>query len=223
MKNVLLISCSARRLTPDNPKHQSITRRLAEVFVAELTTHTKTQVIHRDLALQPPSFIDENYLAAAFAGEHLTDAHHQALAESDELISEVKNADIIVIASPMYNYGMPAVLKAWFDQIIRIGKTFSFDLARGDQPLEPILSGKEVVLLASWGESNFRHGEALRHMNHLSTHIAELTPYLGGSQLHEIASQYQEFDDDRHAQSKEEAFVAVRALAERLADCEAMA
>jgi FMN-dependent NADH-azoreductase len=52
----------------------------------------------------------------------------------------------------MHNYGMPAVLKAWFDQVVRIQKSFTFDLARGDRPLEPILSGKTLVALNSCGQ-----------------------------------------------------------------------
>ncbi len=58
----------------------------------------------------------------------------------------------------MYNYGMPAALKAWFDQIIRINKTFTFDLARGDFPLEPIMSGKTLVLLTSSSRRVIRSG-----------------------------------------------------------------
>ncbi|MDQ8184589.1 NAD(P)H-dependent oxidoreductase [Pelagicoccus sp. SDUM812002] len=50
---------------------------------------------------------------------------------SDLAIAELDSADIMVLGAPMYNYGMPSALKAWFDQVVRIGKTFTFDLARG--------------------------------------------------------------------------------------------
>ena len=53
---------------------------------------------------------------------------------------------------------MPAALKAWFDQVVRIDKTFTFDLTRGDAPLEPILVGKTLILLTSWGEFGFAAG-----------------------------------------------------------------
>ncbi len=62
------------------------------------------------------------------------------LAYSDSAIAELVAADLIVLGTPMYNYGMPSALKAWVDQVIRVGRTFSFDLARGDWPLEPLLS-----------------------------------------------------------------------------------
>jgi len=56
----------------------------------------------------------------------------------------VAGSDVIIIATPMYNYGMPAALKAWFDQVIRVNETLSLDLVRGDWPLKPVLSGKRA-------------------------------------------------------------------------------
>lgn len=120
----------------------------------------------------------------------------------------------------MYNYGMPAVLKAWFDQIMRVGKTFTFDLARGDFPIEPVLSGKTLVLLTSSGEFGFGVGVGVggvrEHMNHLSPHIQALTKYLGVDQFYEIGSEYQEFADDRHTASVEKAKRDIESLVEAL-------
>lgn len=58
----------------------------------------------------------------------------------------------------MYNYGMPSPLTAWFDKVIRIGKTFTFDLARGDAPLAPIMSGKRC---RAWSKTSWRWPEWL--------------------------------------------------------------
>ncbi len=217
MKTLLYVSCSVRKCDPEQNEHQSITRQLANQFLTEFKTHEITEVIYRDLVIEPPSLLTEAFIAAAFAKGEPTPAQRQVLAESDKLIQEIEMADIIVIASPMYNYGMPAALKAWFDLVIRVGKTFSFDLARGDSPLEPILSGKSLVLLASWGEAEFRAGQAKHHLNHLSSHIAHLAPYLGASTLHEVASEYQEFGDERHQKSKQKAMEEARTLAKALA------
>lgn len=79
----------------------------------------------------------------------------RALALSDELVDELERAEVLVLGTPMYNYGMPTALKGWVDHVIRINRTFSFDLARGDFPLRPILSGKTLVLLTSSGEFGF--------------------------------------------------------------------
>jgi FMN-dependent NADH-azoreductase len=117
----------------------------------------------------------------------------------------------------MYNYGMPAILKAWFDQILRVNKTFTFDLARGDFPIEPILSGKVLVLLTSSGEFGFTVGGVRQHMNHLGPHIKELAKYLGVEKHYEIGSEYQEFSDHRHSSSVKQAKQDILTLVKQLA------
>ncbi|MCD8523181.1 MAG: NAD(P)H-dependent oxidoreductase [Saccharospirillaceae bacterium] len=214
MKSILYVSSSARKYHEGAGQHQSVSRMLGERFLSEFKRHTdEVNVVYRDLSVKQPAFIDDAFMAAAFAKGSLTEQQRLVLADSDEIIREVSDADIIIIASPMYNYGMPAVLKAWFDMVIRVNKTFTFDLARGDKPLEPILSGKSLVLLASWGEFAFRRGESHYHLNHLSSHIEQLAPYLGADHFYEIASEYQEFADQRHERSRQAAVDDVIALA----------
>jgi len=138
---------------------------------------------------------------------------------SDELITEVERADLIMLGTPMYNYGMPAALKAWFDQVIRINQTFSFDLARGDYPLAPILKEKTLVLLTSSGEFGFAPGGIREQENHLVPHIQTCSKYLGvdtSQDFHHISIEYQEFRDDRHQQSIQNAQEAVPLLVETL-------
>ncbi|PCK32427.1 FMN-dependent NADH-azoreductase [Pseudoalteromonas piscicida] len=217
MENILYISCSARKYHENISQHQSISRMLGAQFLAEFNrSGYEVEVTHRNLSEKQPAFIDDTFIAAAFAKGTLTKEQHLILEESDEIIEEICNADIIVISSPMYNYGMPAVLKAWFDMAIRINKTFSFDLARGNKPLKPTLSGKALVLLASWGEFGFRKGESQYHLNHLSSHIEQLAPYLGAEKFYEIASEYQEFADHRHQSAKQLAIDEVTKLASML-------
>lgn len=120
---------------------------------------------------------------------------------SDELISELEAADVVVIGTPMYNYGLPAMLKAWIDQVIRIGRKFSFDLTRGDWPLAPMLFGKSLVLLTSCGEFGFAPGGIRAEWNHHDSHLRTLSSYLGATYVHHIAIEYQEFGDERHARS----------------------
>ena len=135
-------------------------------------------------------------------------------------INYFDSAEIIVLGTPMYNYGMPAALKAWFDNVIRIDKTFSFDLKRGDYPLEPIMAGKTLVILSSRGEFGFGPGGVREDMNHLETHIRTCARYLGVEQSHLIAIDYQEFGDERHERSIEEAYAAVPQLVELLQSTE---
>jgi FMN-dependent NADH-azoreductase len=123
------------------------------------------------------------------------------------------------MGAPMYNYGMPASLKAWFDQVARVNKTFSFDLSRGDQPIEPILYGKQLVLFTSSGEFDFQNGGSRSEKNHLVPHIKACAHYLGvdpESDFYHIGIEYQEFKDQRHEDSKKQAFEAIPKVLEML-------
>ncbi|CCO45575.1 putative Acyl carrier protein phosphodiesterase [Vibrio nigripulchritudo SOn1] len=216
MITLLQIDASPRQFSPEPQPHQSVSRRIAHHFVSEIKKNTKiNNLIVRDLAVNPPPFIDIGWISESFSDEK-KDSQTSSLAISDELIAEVEAADIIVISSPMYNYGMPAVLKAWFDQVIRVNKTFSFD-SKKEPPIEPILSGKIVILCTSSGEYSFGKGESQAHKNHLGAHIEQLSPYLGADHFHEIASEYQEFKDKRHDRSLENAINKAKALAHQYA------
>ncbi|ENU29877.1 hypothetical protein F991_02364 [Acinetobacter sp. CIP-A165] len=203
MTTLLHIDASVRSFYGEGEKHSSLSKMLGQ----HLIKHWKKQqsddpVIYRDIGDHTPNFISQLWLEAVFTPEQKrTDAQKAALIESDQYIDEVARADIILITTPMYNYGMPAALKAWFDQVIRINETFTFDLARGDFPLEPIFSNKTLILLSSCGEFGFGEGEIREHMNHLGTHIKVLSHYLGVDQFFEIRSEYQEFGDKRHEDS----------------------
>lgn len=207
MTKILRIDVSAR-------KERSLTRGLSQRFVDEwLKQHPSDKIVLRDIGMNPPPAISEDWIAATFTPEQeRTEAQQATLQLSDTLIDEVESADIILLAVPMYNYGMPAALKAWFDQIVRVNKTFSFDLARGDEPLEPILSGKQLVILSSRGEFGFGPGGVNEHLNHLEPHIRTCSKFLGTIQDHSIAIEYQEFGDERHKQSIENAHRAIPKL-----------
>jgi FMN-dependent NADH-azoreductase len=147
------------------------------------------------------------------------------LAWSEAAIAELEAADLIVMGTPMYNYGMPSALKAWFDQVIRIGRTFSFDLGRGDWPLEPIMAGKRLVVLSARGEFGFAPGGLRERWNQLDPHIATCAPLIGvaGNAIHMIAIEYQEFGDERHTRSLAKAEAEARALAAELSHSPALA
>ena len=211
MKTILRIDVSART-------KRSLTRGLSQRFIEKwLKQRSTDEIVQRDIGLEPPPAVNEDWIAAAFTPEEKrTKAQQDVLKLSDSLIAEVERADIIVLAVPMYNYGMPSALKAWFDQVIRVNKTFTFDLARGDEPLEPTLSGKHLVILSSRGEFGFEPGGLREHRNHLDPHIRTCSKFLGVVQDHLIAIEYQEFGDERHRQSVENAHKAVPKLVDQL-------
>ncbi|MER2494090.1 FMN-dependent NADH-azoreductase [Catenovulum sediminis] len=219
MPTILHIDASVRDVLNASSKHGSISKKIALNFTNRWRTHRPTdEYIYRDIGQNPPAFITQEWIAAVFtADEKKTDKQKQILALSDSLIAELTIADIIVISSPMYNYGMPAQLKAWFDQIVRINKTFDFDLARGDFPLQPLLSGKTLIAITSCGEFGFEKGGIRESANHLLPHLRTLSKYLGADTMYEIISEFQEFADERHKKSVANALRQAENLAAELA------
>lgn len=207
MATLLRIEASARMT-------RSLSRALSNYFFETWQSERPNdQVITRDVGLNPPSAVSENWIAGVFSDEEkLTLIQREEVALSDMLIGELVQSDIIVIATPMYNYGMPAALKAWFDQVIRINKTFSFDLARGEQPIEPIQSGKTLVILSASGEGGFSQGGLNVTRNHLHPHILECSKLLGVEKSYCITIEYQEFNDERHSESVRSAYASVAPL-----------
>ena len=218
MKTILHIDTSARRTDSDVPEYNSISKRLSAHFMDEwLTTNREDKVIYRDIGLNPPPHINQDWIAAVFTpAEKQTDEQKALLTLSDTLIDEVGQADVIVISAPMYNYGMPSVLKSWFDHVVRVGKTFTFDLARGDFPIKPVMSGKALVLITSTGEFGFEKGGIREHMNHLGPHVKTASAYLGVEEFYEIKSEYQEFADERHKKSVKRAYESIGKLVTKL-------
>lgn len=202
---------------------RSLTRMLSSRFVTEWQHHLPaTQILERNVGQNPPPFVSEEWIGAAFtAPENRTPSMQRLLEYSDQCIKELKAASVYVISVPMYNYGMPAALKAWFDQIIRINETFDFDLGRGDFPLEPILRNKRMVVLSSRGEFGFAPGGIRESMNHLDPHLRTLERYLGVARSWTVEIEYQEFGDERHLCSKNKAISAIPGLvAEIIRDLE---
>jgi len=96
---------------------------MADEVVARLRQHREgTEIVFRDLAANPPPLVDAGFSAAILGPPGDVPP---ALEVSEALIRELDAADVLVIATPMHNYGVPAVLKAWVDQIVRIHRTFT--------------------------------------------------------------------------------------------------
>ncbi len=122
---------------------------LTERFVAAWqASHPGTRVISRDLAENPVPHLDGARFGAFLAKPEERSAEQQAVvAFSDALIDELRAADTIVIGLPMYNFGVPSTLKAYFDHIARAGVTFRYT-ANGP---EGLLNGKKAIILAARG------------------------------------------------------------------------
>lgn len=139
--NILRIDASARH-------KGSISRQLVDHVIDHLAQKGAVQVTNRDLSNGLPQ-IDETWVGANFTPiEARTSAQLAKLAMSDTLVSEIKSTNTIVIGLPVYNFGVPASLKAWIDLVARAGITFRYT----DKGPVGLLEGKKaIIVLVSGG------------------------------------------------------------------------
>src|ERR1700732_4427707 len=124
--------------------------RLANQFVAAFhKRHPKATIVVRDVAASEPvpHLNAERFGAFITKPEQRSAAQQAVVAYSDALINELKQADVIVLGLPMYNFGVPSQLKAYFDHIARLGVTFKYS-ATGPVGL---LTGKKAYVFAARG------------------------------------------------------------------------
>ena len=142
----------------------------------------------------------------------------EALRLSDTLVDELVQADLIVLGAPMYNFGMPAQLKAYVDQIIRVGRTFALDVSNEKHPYRPLLTEKRMVVITATGDGGYYPGGPLEHLNHLDPHLRTAFGFIGITEIEFVAASYDEFPDDRIKRSLAAAEAKVRKLARQLAE-----
>jgi FMN-dependent NADH-azoreductase len=126
----------------------SVTRRLTAKFAEEWrANHPTGEVIQRDLSTTTLPLITDDWNATRIEPSKLSPAQRNYLSASDALIEEVQGADTIVIGAPMYNFAIPSLLKAWIDQIVRIGKTVGY----GPNGPQGLLGNKKVFVVTARG------------------------------------------------------------------------
>jgi FMN-dependent NADH-azoreductase len=227
MTTILHIDSSARRDASNESAFGSHTRRLTSLFMQQWrAARPDDHVIYRDVGSNPPSPVTGDWIHAAFTKPPQREPWmHEVLAQSDELVSELAEADLIVAGVPMYNFNVPAQFKAYIDNIVRVGLTFGFDRTRSGAPYWPLLAGynKRMVILGSRGDYDYGKGRRLEHMNHVERSIETAFAYIGITDFHSIAIEYDEFGDDRLRASIEQAESDVRRLVSQLTRQDALA
>ena len=137
---ILRIDASARRSS-------STTRMLTDELIDHLSDQGPIQLQTRDLASGLP-LLDEDWINANFTeAAARTPDQQRKLQLSDELIAELKVADLLVIGSPIYNFSVPSVLKAWIDMIARARLTFRYT----ENGVEGLLKGKKAYVIVPSG------------------------------------------------------------------------
>lgn len=129
--------------------HDGQSSRLADQFVAAFAARNPdAKIVLRDVAAGPVPHLDGQRFGAFIARpEERTAEQHAVIAYSDALIDEIRRADVIVLGLPMYNFGLPSQLKAYFDHIARAGVTFEYT----DKGPAGLLTGKKAYVFAARG------------------------------------------------------------------------
>jgi FMN-dependent NADH-azoreductase len=213
MTTILHLDASARQTG-------SHSRRLSARFVRRWhEARPEDPVVYRDVGRQPPAPVTAAWIEAAFTRpEQRTPAMEAVLGESDRLVDELIAADLIVAGVPMYNFGVPAPFKAYIDNVVRVGRTFGFDRSRAGEPYWPLLADMEktLVILSSRGDHGYDRPERIAHMNHVEPSIRTAFGYIGITDVHSIAAEYDEYRDARLARSLADAERRIDALVDRL-------
>lgn len=137
------------RVDSSGRQQNSTTRTLTDVLIQQLASRGRQlQITTRDVASGLP-VVNEDWINANFTDPaQRSAAQHTVLAPSDALVQELIDNNVLVIGAPLYNFGIPAALKAWIDLIARARLTFRY----GDSGPIGLLSGKQAfVILASGG------------------------------------------------------------------------
>ena len=188
MSRILAVHASPRG-------ERSHSRRLAEVFLsAWQARYPESKLTRREVGrvLIPP--VNEAFVAAAFYPEpEARPLTMQAdLALSDQLVDELLGHDLLVISTPMHNFSVPSGLKAWIDQIVRVGLTFNHTLDNGVAQYEPLVQGKKALIITSRGGFGFGPGGELEALNHADTLLRTVLGFIGITDVTGVAAEGEE-------------------------------
>lgn len=179
---------------------QSASRELADRLSQALAGDAGA-VVTRDLVANPLPFVDEGFVDAAFTPPASRSQEQvDALRMSTEVMDELMGVDHVVIASPMYNYSIPAALKAWIDMVARANETFRYVFDDGDPYVEGLVKNKTVWVVMPTG------GTALgSEIDFATGYLKYVLGFMGMTDVRFIdAAGWREFDDARKDSLREE-------------------
>jgi len=166
MKKLLRIDTSTRK----NDSHSKDLANRYETHFKNIYSNTK--VHYRDLSQSDIPHLSQDFIEAMFTP--ITDRSQtmqNALQLSDMLIGEIKDAEIILLSVPMYNFSIPSSLKSYIDNISRVGETFSMD----ENGFTGLVTGKKLVICAAYGAVF----DEMKHMDFVEPYLKSLFGFLG--------------------------------------------
>jgi len=173
MTRVLVINSSPNR-------ENSVSRDLTRQFVENWHRNDPTvEAVHRDVGMVPLPHLDQETINAYYTPpDTLTAEQQSALALSNQIVSEVEAAKVIVIGSPMHNFGISSGLKTWVDHLARVGRTFRYT----ENGPEGLLGGRRVFVLTARGGS-YGEGSPAAAMDMQEPYLRTALGFVGLTEL----------------------------------------
>lgn len=193
-------------------QERSVSRTLVSKFIYQWQSfHPDAQHQLRDLGQEPPALITADWVAANLTpSENQTDNTRALLAESDAFIAELFESDRIVLGVPMYNFGIPAHLKAYFDNIIRVGRTVGYDRDTGT--FNGLLTGKKALIISSRSGS-YAPGTPAGTMDFCVPYLQFILNFLGIQDVEYVEVPFQGMGGEMQQQATETAIARLMELA----------
>jgi FMN-dependent NADH-azoreductase len=198
--NILIVSSSANG-------DASVSNGLVGRFVESVREHERAvNIVTRDVGARPLPHLT-NETVAAIKSEPVTPAELAARKLSDELVAELQAADVVVIASPMYNFGISSTLKSWFDHVARAGVTFRYT----ENGPEGLLKGRKTVAILS--RAGFYSEGPGAVMDGQEPYLRAMLGFIGLDDVTWIRAEKLAFGPEAAAQAIEEAAAALHGVA----------
>ncbi|MGO3707062.1 MAG: FMN-dependent NADH-azoreductase [Mesonia hippocampi] len=208
-KNILIINASARI-------KNATSRKLTYVFEKRRKQVNPTDYfVHRDVAQYPIPHISEQWIESAFTSKKdRTKAQQESLKLSDILITELKRTDLVVLATPMYNWSIPSALKAYIDQILRMNETLKINPSTPKNPYKGLLKNKKAILILVRGGKGYSKGDFYEHMDFQTQYLKTVFNIIGIEDLKVITVNGLDISTKESKSAYNEAYKIVQNLAE---------
>lgn len=189
MSTVLVVTSSALG-------EASVSNQLVQDALAGLRAQDPSlRIVTRDLGSAPIPHLTLDSATAIRGAEPANDAQAAAQGLSNTLIAELEAADIIIIGAPMYNFGIASTLKAWFDHVLRAGRTFRY----GENGAEGLLPGRRAIVIESRG-GLYSEGPA-QVMDAQEPHLRGMLGFMGITDVTFVRAEKLAFGPDVRAQA----------------------